>query len=134
MLFYLSMAFKKLLNFCVVLLYGTEILSKNWDIWNTKFQQNTIFTISFLLCSIFGIHLSKLVQKLLNFLWCFIGRVRDFTNNLWKILKFILKKMLICEILFFFSKFYGLVFVLFLYLLFLTFYFQFRLFVLVNKF
>jgi len=34
----------------------------------------------------FLFHLSKLVQKLWNFLWCFIGRVKDFTNNFWKIL------------------------------------------------
>jgi len=27
-------------------LYGYEILSKNWDIWNTKFQQNS--TVSYL--------------------------------------------------------------------------------------
>jgi len=33
---------KELENFCVVLLYGSEILSKNWDIWNPKVQQNSI--------------------------------------------------------------------------------------------
>ena len=45
---------KKNKNFCVVLLYGSEILSKNfaklwffcskknWDNWNPKFQQNSI--------------------------------------------------------------------------------------------
>ena len=45
-----------------------------------------------------------------NFLQCFIGRVRHFTNNFWKILKVLLKKILICEILSF-PKFYGLLFV-----------------------
>jgi len=38
----MSMFSKKLENFCVVLLYGYEILSKNLDIWNPKFQQNSI--------------------------------------------------------------------------------------------
>jgi len=95
-------------------LYGSQILSKNWDIWNTKFQQNSIvyyfffiFLAFFAFCFLF--HLSKLVQKLWNFLWCFIGRVRDFTNDFWKILKVPLKKILICEI-FFFSKFCDLIF------------------------
>ena len=48
-----------------------------------------------------------------------------------KLKKFFLKK-LICEI-FFFSKFCGLLFVFFIFFLFLTFYFQFRLCVLVKK-
>jgi len=46
---------------------------KNWDIWNPKFQQNSIvyyFVFIFLafwaFCFLF--HLSKLVQKLWNFL------------------------------------------------------------------
>jgi len=71
----------------------------------------------------FLFHLSKLVQKLWNFLWWFIGRVRDFTSVFWKILKVLFKKISICEIFFFFSKFCGLLFSFFL-LLFLTFYFS----------
>jgi len=67
----------------------------------------------------FLFHLSKLVQKLWNFLWCFIGRARDFTNNFWKILKDLLNKILICEI-FFFSKFFGLVFVFYFFIIFHT--------------
>jgi len=81
---------------------------------------------------LFPISLPKLVQKLWNFLWCFIGRVRDFTNNFWKILKVHLKKYIHMWNIFFFSKFCGLLF--FNFLLFLTFYFQFRLSVLVKKF
>jgi len=69
----------------VVLLYGSEILSKNsvklwfffsknnWDIWNPKFQQNSIvyyfvFTFLAFLAFCFLFHLSKLVQKLWNIL------------------------------------------------------------------
>jgi len=78
----------------------------NWDIWNPKFQQNSIvyycvFTFLAFLAFCFLFHLSKLVKKLWNFLLCFIGRVRDFTNAFWKILKVLLKKILICEVIFF---------------------------------
>jgi len=110
--------FQNNFKICVVLLYGSEILSKNfaklwffilkknWDIWNPKFQQNSIvyyFAFIFLafLAFCFLFHLSKVFQKLWNFLKCFIARVRDFTNDLWKILKVLLKKILICEIIFF---------------------------------
>ena len=69
---------------------------------STKFNRLLFFLQFF---SIFGIfflfHLSKLVQKLWNFLQCFIGRVGDFTNDFWKILKLLLKKILISEIYFF---------------------------------
>ena len=34
-------------------------------------------------------------------MWCFIRSVRDFTNDFWKILKVLFKKILICEIFFF---------------------------------
>jgi len=63
----------------------------------------------------FLFHLSKLVQKLWTFLWWFIGRVRDFTSDFWKILKVLLKKILICEIFFFFqnSAIYYLLFIFF---------------------
>jgi len=110
-------------------LYGSEILSKNWDIWNPKFQQNSIvyyFFFTFLaflaLCSLF--HVPKLIQKLWNFLWCFIGRVRDFTNNFWKFLKVLLKKILICEICFF-PKFCDLLFVFLFFYYFCHFIFNF---------
>jgi len=53
----------------------------------------------------------------MEFFVVFIRRLRDFTNDFWKILKVLLKKILICE--FFFSKFCGLLFV------FLFFYFFF---------
>ena len=110
---------------------------KNWDILNPKFQQNPIvyyfffiFLAFFEFCFLF--HLSKLGQKLWNFLWCFIGRIRDLTSNFWKILKVLLKSLLMCEIFFFQSStVYGLVFI---FLLFFTFYFQFCLCVLVKKF
>jgi len=57
--------------------------------------------------------------------------VRDFTNDFWKILKVLFKKILIREIIAF-PKFYSLLFA-FLFFLFLTFYFKFRLSVLVKK-
>jgi len=50
-------------------------------------------------------------KKLWNFLWCFIGRIRDFTNDFWKILKVPLKNYIhmwnilfskFCDLLFFF--------------------------------
>jgi len=91
------------------LLYGSEILSKNsaklrfffskkieiFEIQN--FKTNSIIYCFFIILLAFLVfcflfHLSKLVQKLWNFLWCFIGRVRDFTNDFWKILKVLLKK------------------------------------------
>ena len=90
-------------------------LQKNWDIWNPKFQQISIvhyFFFMFLafLTFSFLFHLSKLVQKLWNFLKWFIARVRDFTNDFWKILKVTFKKILMSEILLS-PKFYGLLFV-----------------------
>jgi len=86
--------------------YSFCFQKKNWDIWNPKFQQYSIvyycvFTFLAFLAFCFLFHLSKLVQKLWNFLLCFIGRVRDFTNAFWKILKVLLKKILICEVIFF---------------------------------
>jgi len=78
-------------------LYGSEILSKNWDIWNPKFQQNSIVYYFFFIFLAFLaywllFHVPKLIQKLWNFWWCFVGMVRDFTNNFWKFLKVLLKK------------------------------------------
>ena len=102
-----------------------------------NFNKIPSFTISFFiflafLAFYFLFHLPKLVQNLWIFLWCFIRRVRDFTNDFWKILKVLLKKILICE--FVFSKFCGLLFVFLFFLLFLTFYFQLRLSILGKKF
>ena len=110
---------------------------KNWDIWNPKFQKNFIdyyFFFIFLafLAFCFLFHLSKVFQKLWNFLKCFIARVRDFTNDLWKILKVHLKKILICEIIFFQNS--AVYFLFFIFLLFSTFYFLFRVYVRVKKF
>jgi len=56
--------------------------------------------------SIFGIFFSispiQTCPKIMEFFVVFyIERVRDFTNDLWKILKVLFKKILICEILFF---------------------------------
>jgi len=110
-------------------LYASEILSKNWDIWNLKFQQNSIVSYFFFiflsfLAFCFLFHVPKLVQKLCIFLWCFIGRVRYFTNDFWKILKVLLKRILICEI-FFFSKFCSLLFGFLLFCYFWRFIFNF---------
>jgi len=51
-----------------------------------NFTKISSFTISFYIFSIFHIffflfHLSKLIQKLLNFVYYFIGRIRDMWNN-----------------------------------------------------
>ena len=102
---------------------------KNWDIWNPMFQQNSIvyylffiFLAFFELCFLF--YLSKLGKKLWNFLWCFIGRIKDFTSDFWKISKSSLKKMLICEIFFYFKiQLFTICF--FIFSLFLTFIFNF---------
>jgi len=60
------------------------------------------FTIFFYFFRIFGILFSiSLIQKLWNFLWSFIGRVRDFTNDFWKILKVLLRKIHMWNIFFF---------------------------------
>ena len=70
---------------------------KSWDIWNPKFQQNSIvyyFFFIFLafLAFCFLFHLSKLVKKWWNFLKYFFGRVGEFANDFWKILKVHFKK------------------------------------------
>jgi len=75
-------------KFCKTMVF----FKNNWDIWNPKFQQNsTVYYFFFIFLEVFAFcflfHLSKLVQKLWNFLQCFIGRVWYFTNDLWKIAK-----------------------------------------------
>jgi len=109
-------------------LYGSEILSKNWYIWNPKFQQNSIVYYFFLfflafLAFCFLFHLSKLVQKLWNFLWWFIVRVIDFSSDFWKILKVLLKKNIdMWNILFFQNS--AVYYLLFIFSIFLTFCFS----------
>ena len=110
-------------------MYGSEILSKNWDIWNPKFQQNSIVYYFFLIflaffAFYFLLHLSKLVQNLWNFLWWFIGRVREFTSDFWKILKVLLKNYWYVKYSFF-SKFYGLLFVFYFFIIFDIWFFNF---------
>jgi len=100
------MVFRKIVKFLCHFIVWSEILSKNGDIWNPKFQQNLIvYYFFFILLAFLAFwllfHVPKLVQKLWNLLWCFIGRVRDSTNDFWKILKVLLKEILICEIFFF---------------------------------
>jgi len=126
-LYYQSMVFKKIVELlCRFILWIKDFIyklckttvfffKKRWDIWNLKFQQNSIvyyFFFIFLafLAFCFLFHVPKDVQNLWHFLSCFTGRVRDFTNDFWKIQKVLLKKILICEI-FFFSKFWDLLFV-----------------------
>jgi len=110
---------------------------KNCDIWNLEFQQNSIichFFFIFLafLAFFFLFHLSKLVQKLWNILQCFIGRVRDFTNDFWKILKVLLKKYWYMK--YFLLQNLAVYYLFFYFLLFLKFYFQYRLSVLAKKY
>jgi len=60
---------------------------------STKFHRllfRFFFLAFFTFCFLF--HLSKLVQKLWNFLECFIGRVRVLPTIFWKILKVLFKK------------------------------------------
>ena len=99
---------------------------------STKFHR-LLFRFQFfsIFCILFSVSPFQTCPKLWNFLSCFFRRVRDFTNDFWKILKVFLNKIQICELIFF-SKFCGLLFV-FYFLLFLTFYFQFPLSVLVKK-
>ena len=94
-----------------VLFYCIDpIFYKKFEIFEIQnFNKIPSFTISFLfflafLAFCFLFHLPKLEQKLQNFLWCFIARVRYFTNDFWKILKVLLKKILICEIFFFLNS------------------------------
>ena len=100
---------------------------------STKFHR-LLFLFYFF--SIFGIFFSisaiQTCPKIIKFFVVFIGRVRDFTSYFWKIPKVLFKKVLIIEI-YFFSKLCGLLFV-FLFFIFLTFYFQFHLSILVKKF
>jgi len=77
------------------------------------------FTISFLffqhfLHFVFYSTYPNLSKHYGIFLCCFIGSIRDFTNDFWKILKVLLKKLLICE--FFFQNFvvYNLFFYFFI--------------------
>jgi len=92
---------------------------------STKFNRLLFF---FYFISIFGILFSiSPIQTCPNIMKFF----EDFANDFWKILKVLFKTIMICEI--FFSKFCGLLFVFF-FVSFWTFYFQFRLSVLVKKF
>jgi len=83
---------------CVFLLSGSEILSKHYaklwlffskylrylksKIW-PKFHRLLFLFIflAFFTSFFFLFHLSKLIQKLLNFVYYFIGRIRDMWNN-----------------------------------------------------
>ena len=80
---------------------------------STKFHRLLFIFYFFTIFAFFLFHVSKYVKKLWHFLSCFTGRVRDFTNDFWKMLKLLLKKILICET-FLFSKFYDLLFVFFI--------------------
>jgi len=109
-------------------LYGSEILSKNWDIWNIKFQQNSIvyyFFFIFLafLAFCFRFHLSKLVQKLWKFFVVFYWKgLRSYQRFLENSNSSFKKNIDMWNI--FFWKFYRSLFV-FYFLLFLTFIFNF---------
>jgi len=61
---------------------------KNLDISNPKFQQNSII---YYFVFIFYFTYPNLLKNYRIFC-SFIGRFRDFTNDLWKILKVLLKK------------------------------------------
>jgi len=130
------MVFKKIVKYlCCFIVWIRDFIKKLRSLKSkisTKFHR-LLFLFYFLaflaFCLLF--HVPKLVQKLCNFLWCFIGRVRDFTNDFWKILEVLLKKYIEMWNEFFFKILHFTFFLIFL--LFLTFYFQFRLSVLVKK-
>ena len=116
-LFYLSMVFNKIVKFCVVILYGSKILWKNSTKLSFVCQKKLRYLKSkistkfhhllflFYFFSIFGILFSvspmQTCSKIMEFLLCCIGRVRDFTSDFYKILKVLFKEILICEIIFF---------------------------------
>ena len=109
--------------------------SKKIEIFQIQnFNKIPSFTIYFLI--IFGIfflfRLSKLVKKLCNILQYFIRRNRDFINKFWKFLKVLLQKQRYVK--YFFFKIPRSTICFFIFLLFLTFSFQFRLSVLFKKF
>ena len=90
-------------------------LKKNWDIWNSKFQQNSLFTISFLFFQqfwhfVFDFTYPNLSKYYEIFCSVLLERLEILPMFFWKILKFLLKKILICEIILF-PKFSGLLFV-----------------------
>jgi len=107
-LFFLFMVLKKFLKvvffYCMDPRFYQKILQnygfffqKNWDIWNPKFQENSIvyyFFFIFLAFLAFFLlfHLSKLVKKFWNFFKCFIQKNRDFINEFLKFLKVLLQK------------------------------------------
>jgi len=140
------MVFKKIVKFlCCFIVWIQDFikklcktmffLSKKFEIF--EIQNFIIYYFFFIflafLAFCFLFNLSKLVQKWWNFLWCFIGRIRDFTSDFWKILKVLLKQLLICEIFFFFKNLRFTI-CFFIFVLYFTFLFQFRLSVLVKKF
>ena len=78
---------------------------------STKF--NRLLSLFYFFSSfsiLFSISPIQTCSKIMKFFQYFIGRVRDFANDFWKILKVLFKKIIICEI-FFFSKFCGFLFV-----------------------
>jgi len=101
------MVFKKIVKFLYCFIVWIKDFSKKLRYLKSKIStkfHRLLFLFFFLvfLAFCFLFHLPKLVQKLWIFLWSFIGRVGDFTNGFWKILKVLLKKnILICEICFF---------------------------------
>jgi len=147
-LFYRSMVFTKIVKFlCCFIVWIQDFinkfcktmfcLSKKIEIFEIQnFNKISSFTIFFIflafLAFCFLFHLSKLIQKWWNLLWCFIGRIRDFTSDFWKILKVLLKNYWYVK--YFFVKIPLFTICFFIFVLYLTLYFQFRLTVLVNKF
>jgi len=132
------MVFKNIVNFlCCFIVWIRDFIKKLRYLKSkisTKFHRLLfLFYFFSIFCILFYISPIKLAQKLWNFWWCFIGRVRDFTNDFRKILKVLLKKNIDMWHIFF-SKFCGLLFVSLFFLLFLTFYFQFCLSVIDKKF
>ena len=114
-------------TFCKTMVFFSK---KNWDISNPKFQQNSIvyyfffiFLAFFEFCFLF--HLSILGQKLWNFLWCFIGRIRDFTSDFWKILKLLLRKYWYVK--YFLFQNFAVYYLFFYFFIIFDIYFEFRL-------
>jgi len=115
------MIFKKIVKF--LFYYMDPRFYQKIEIFEIQnFNKIPSFTIHFNFSSIFGILFCispiQSCPKIMKFFVVFYWKGWDFTNDFCKILKVLLKKILICEIFLFFSKFCGLLFVFYFFIIF----------------
>jgi len=130
------MVFRKIVKFlCYFIVWIRDFIKKLIYLKSkilTKFHRLLfLFYILAYLAFCLLFHVPKRIQKLWNFLWCFIGRVREFYTRFLENSKSSFKKNI--DMWIFFFKFLQLTICFFIFLLVLTFYFQLRLSVLVKK-